>query len=363
VFLAFTLVSAALEIVMVSRNEHTLAAFVYAGSDLVRTALFVLPALALGSLRGVLVGAAAFAAIRVAAMFVYLWREFGRGLSVDLALWRDQLAYALPFALAVTIDVVQANFHQWVVATRFDAATFAIYAVGCLQIPLVDLVTTSTGNVMMVKMAEQPEGGQADALKLWHDTTARLASLMFPLAALLLLSAPSVIVFLFTRSYLASVPVFMVWCLMILPSAFAVDSVLRAYAQTRFLLVMNIVRLAVIAVLIGWFLTHFGLIGAVLVTLVGTTVVKAAAIMWIARLMNVGLTEVLPWKRLAVIAAHASVAVVPAWALVHMVTLPPLATLILTSATYAATYVAIWYGRVSVTSKLDIATPELIPNP
>src|SRR6266511_4203166 len=37
VFLAFTLVSAALEIVMVSRHEHTLAAFIYAGSDVVRT--------------------------------------------------------------------------------------------------------------------------------------------------------------------------------------------------------------------------------------------------------------------------------------------------------------------------------------
>jgi len=256
---------------------------------------------------------------------------------------------------------VQANYHQYVVASHFDAATFAIYAVGCLQIPLVDLVTTSTGNVMMVKMAEQPEGGQAGPLKLWHDTTARLASLMFPLAALLLLSAQSVIVFLFTRSYLASVPVFMVWCLMILPSAFAVDSVLRAHAQTRFLLVMNIVRLAVIAVLIGWFLTHFGLIGAVLVTLVGTTVVKGAAVVRIARLMNVGLSEVLPWKRLAVITAHASVAAVPAWIVTHIVTMPPLATLMLSSGTYAATYLAIWYARGSVTSKLDIATPELIP--
>src|SRR5204862_6303946 len=127
---------------------------------------------------------------------VYLWREFGAELHVDLRLWRNQLAYALPFALAVAIDVIQTNFHQWVIATRFDPATFAIYAVGCLQIPLVDLVCTSTANVMMVKMAEVPEGGQRDALRLWHDTTARLASLIFPLAAVLLLAARSMIVFL-----------------------------------------------------------------------------------------------------------------------------------------------------------------------
>jgi hypothetical protein len=52
VFLAFTLVSAALEIVMVSRKDHRIATVMYAGSDLLRTALLVLPALAFGSLRG-----------------------------------------------------------------------------------------------------------------------------------------------------------------------------------------------------------------------------------------------------------------------------------------------------------------------
>ena len=84
--------------------------------------------------------------------------------------------YALPFALAVGIEVVQVNLHQYVVASRFDAATFAIYAVGCLQIPLVDLICTSTANVMMVRMAEETGDGQRrTALALWHDTTCRLA--------------------------------------------------------------------------------------------------------------------------------------------------------------------------------------------
>jgi O-antigen/teichoic acid export membrane protein len=360
-FLAFTLISAALEIVMVSRSEHTVATLTYAGSDLLRTALFVLPALALGSLRGVLIGAAAFAAVRAIAMLGYFRKEFGRTLRVDLRLWRDQLAYALPFALAVGIDVIQANFHQWAVATRFDAATFAVYAVGCLQIPLVDLVCTSTGNVMMVKMAELAEEGRGRALELWHETTARLASLMFPLAALLLLCAHSVIVLLFTDSYAASVPVFMVWCLMILPAAFAVDSVLRAYAQTRFLLVMNIVRLSVIAALIGWFLGHLGLIGAVLVTLVGTSVVKIAAMVRIARLMNVGVRAVLPWKRLAIITAHSAAAAAPAWAVGRLVHLPPLAMIAVTGSTYVATFMAIWYVRAISERSVDVSDLRLDP--
>jgi O-antigen/teichoic acid export membrane protein len=344
VFLAFTLVSAVFEIVMVSRKEHASAAWVYAGSDLVRTALLVVPAIALWGLHGVLVGAAAFAVLRLAAMLVYLAREFGRDLRVDVALWRSQLAYALPFALAVGVEVVQANFHQYIVASRFDAATFAIYAVGCLQIPLVDLICTSTANVMMVKMGEEAgDGQQRAALALWHDTTCRLASLIFPLAALLLLTARGIIVTLFTSSYLASVPIFMIWCLTILPSAFSVDGVLRVYAQTRFLLVMNVVRLVLIAVLIGWFLSTFGMSGAVLVTLLGTSLVKAAGVARIARIMNVGIGDVLPWGRLAGIATHAGIAAVPAFWISRSVTLPPLVAVVATSAAYAAMFATVWY--------------------
>ena len=367
VFLGVTLVASAFEIVMVSRKEHTAGACTYAASDLARTALFVVPALVFRSLDAVLAGAVAFAVLRLVAMFVYLWREFGRELRVDLPLLRNQLAYALPFALAVGIEVVQANYHQWAVAAKFDAATFAIYAVGCLQIPLIDLVYTSTSNVMMVKMAELVHEPGPAALRLWHDTTARLASLFFPLAAFLLLTAHSIIVLLFTRAYEASVPVFVVWCLMILPAAFGVDGVLRVYAQTRFLLVMNIVRLAVVALLIGWCVSTFGLIGAVLVTLAGTTIVKVLALVKIARLMDVGIAHVLPWKRLVTHAAQAAAAAVPVLALGRLVSAPPFVALMLDGAVYVLTFATIWYARIAwqrreSQSGVDLI-PELTPNP
>jgi O-antigen/teichoic acid export membrane protein len=362
-FLGFMLIGAAFEIVMVSRKEHTSGAGVYAASDVVRTALFLVPAFVVGSLRSVLAGAVVFAGLRLVAMLAYFWREFGRGFRIDTTLWRSQLAYALPFALAVGIEVVQVNYHQWVVAARFDAATFAIYAVGCLQIPLIDLVYTSTCNVMMVRMAELARDGDVSAtnavLSLWHDTTARLASIFFPLAAVLMLTAHSVIVLLFTASYVASVPVFLVWCLMLLPSAFAVDGVLRVYAQTRFLLVMNIVRLLIVAGLIGWFISTWGLIGAVLVTLAGTTIVKAAALVRIAKLMHVGFAEVLPWKRLAIQAACAAAAVVPAWIVMRFVS-PPFLAAAVGGTTYAVTFALLWYLRAMRRSS---GFADLIPNP
>jgi len=342
IFLACMLTATVLEIVLIAERRHAVAAVTYAVSDIVRTLLFVLPAVIFVSLRAVFIGAAAFAALRLAATLVVLWRAFGPELRLDLPRWREQLAYALPFAAAVGIEVVLINYHQYVVAARFDAATFAVYAIGCMQIPLYDLIVTSTVNVFMVRMADAP--GREAALDLWHDTVTRLAFLIFPLVGLLVAGAQPLIVGLFTATYTASVPIFVLWTLTMLPAVMAVDAVLRVYAQTRFLLVMNLVRLGCVAGLIGAFLSSFGLTGAVLVTLVALTLTKSLGVVRIATVLGVGPRQVLPWRRLAGIAAMATVSMAPAASVQRLADWPPLLVFLLSSAAYTATYALLAYG-------------------
>jgi O-antigen/teichoic acid export membrane protein len=357
-FLALMLTSAVLEIVLMSRRRNAAAAWAYVTSDVARAACFVVPAAIGWGLRGVLAGAALFAAVRLVATLIVLWREFRSELRIDLPVLRRQLAYALPFALAVGIEVVHLNWHQYAVAARFDAAAFAIYAVGCLQIPVVDLIVSSTVNVMMVEMAAARERGPAEALRLWHDTIGRLSFMIFPIAALLVLMAREIIVVLFTTTYEASVPIFMLWSLTILTSVLAVDSVLRAFAQTRYLVAQNVVHLAIVAALVGPFLTYFGLGGAVLVTLLATAVVKTMAVRRISRLMGVRASHALPWKQLATAAACAALAVIPAFFIAKTTTLPPLVALILGALTYGLSYAALYYtaGRRTRAAILDTAT-------
>ena len=344
-YLMLMLVSAAFEIVMVARKQHLTAAWTYGASDVARTILLVIPAFLHGGLRAVLWGGVAFGTVRIIAMVHWLRREYGPELRPNRKLWKYQLAYALPFALAVGIEVLQTNLHSYVVASKFDASTFAIYAVGCLQIPLVDLITTSAANVMMVKMAEEGLHEQhSTALELWHHTMSRLALLIFPLAVVLLLLSRDVIVTLFTSTYVASVPIFMAWTLTIIPAVFCVDAVLRAYAQTRFLFAMNVIRLALVVALISWCLSTFGLVGAVLVTLLATTAVRIISIGRIAYLLKAPVTQILPWMHLAGIAVCAIVAAGPAYWLSRHSTLPRPVVLVSAGALYWVVYAVIAYA-------------------
>src|SRR5687768_7409079 len=182
-FLALMLISAVFEIVLISRKKPGTAAWAYALSDIARAACFVVPAALAFGLRGVMAGAVAFAGVRAVIAIVTLWREFGPALRPDTRVLARQLAYALPFALAVGIEVLHINWHQYAVAARFDATAFAVYAVGCLQVPVIDLIVTSAVNVMMVEMAVLKERDIAAARALWHDTMSRLAFMIFPVAA------------------------------------------------------------------------------------------------------------------------------------------------------------------------------------
>jgi O-antigen/teichoic acid export membrane protein len=295
-------------------------------------------------LSGLLVGAVAFAAIRCGLGVWYLGREFrGGGLYPDAGLFRAQLAYAMPLALAGLVEILQASFHQYFVAYRTDPATFAIYAVGCLQIPLVEVATASVLNVMMVRMSEQMGAGRdGAAVAVWHDSTRKLALLFAPMVGLLVVTAHPIIVLLFTARYAEAVPVFVVSSLGLLLPVIAVDAVLRVRAETRTLFGLNLVRLAVTIALIIPLVAVFGLVGAALATVLAAAATKAVGLVRIGRSMRMPFSRLLPWRGLGRITAAAVVAAVGA-ALVRMELETPFVSLVVASAVYGAAYLgALW---------------------
>ena len=343
-FLAMMLPAASLETVLVARKSFRWAAWSFAASDVTRALVLVALAVTVRRLDALLLGAIACAGVRLCAALWYFRREFGGALRPRAALFRTQLVYVLPFALAVIVDLVQVNYHNYAVSSRFDAATFAVYAVGCFQIPLIELVASPMCNVMMVRITEGLRDGRGDdALRVWSGTSRALALLFLPLTALMVTAAPDLIVFLFSERYRASVPIFMVWSLSIALSVLQTDGVLRAHGATRCLLGLSAARLVVTAVSIGAALSRWGLLGAVVVTIAVAAAAKAASLVRFAQLMRVGFARVLPWRQIAVIAALAAAAAVPAGALRSSVAASPAGGLVVTGLVYAACYAALLF--------------------
>jgi O-antigen/teichoic acid export membrane protein len=342
VYLLLMLMAAVLEIVLLAGKRYAWTASAYGVSDLLRAGFLLIPALLMRRVDALFVGAIAFAALRAGTVLLYLGREFRRELRPDPRLLRQQLAYAGPFGLAVLIEMLQANFHQYAVSYHFDAATFAVYAVGCLSPPFVDFVSTPAGNVMMMRMSAHAAEGRRKVMQaVWRDTARKLFLLIAPVVGLQLVAAREIIVVLFTSTYLASVPIFMVWSTAILLATAQADGVLRVYADTRFLLLLSTVRLLLVLALIVPCLLEFGLVGAALATVLATAVTKGIALGRVKRLLQADVASVLPWGSLGAVAAAAGGAAVAALIVKSQLDLAAPLVLVATIGVYAATYLAL----------------------
>ena len=339
VYVLLSVTSVALEIVMTSRQQFFATSVSYAVSEMVRAAAFIVPALLTGRLEWVLVGVIAFAAVRLVATLIYVFREFRGHVSPHAGALREQLVYALPFFASSLLADWGSQFHQYAVSHYYDAATFAIYAVGCLNIPLVELVHSPVSNVMMVRMAESVKDRHADAvLEIWNDTTRKLALVFFPMLGLLLVSAREVIVFLFTSNYLASVPIFMIWSFSVLLPVLQTDAVLRVYAETRFLLYASVFKLAASVALIYLFIRMFDLWGAALMTLIVAFATKIICLARFKHIAKIPLPELLPWKSLAANAAVTAAVAAAALLIKSHLQGPILVTLVVTGVLFCAVY-------------------------
>jgi O-antigen/teichoic acid export membrane protein len=357
-FLGLMLFTSALEITMISRQRYRWACASYVASDVGRALLLIGPALAGAGLRGILWGAIASAVPRLLAGAVYVRRDFPGTFVVDRDLRRHQLAYALPFALAVLIELMQSTLHQYVVSNRFDVATFAIYSVGCLQIPIVDLLAGPAGSVMMVRLADaRRRADDADFIGAFRDTTRKLGLFFLPLFALLVVVAPDLIVGLFTSTYAAAAPIFRIWCLSVLLVVLQTDGLMRALAETRYLVLVNIVRLVLIGALVGPLLSMQGLLGPVIATLLAQLVAKVMMLARYRSRLHVRFGELLPWTGLLRIATAAAGAAVAALAVSAAVTAAPMVRVCAISGAYLVAYaiLLLMSGSLSDAEKRELA--------
>lgn len=252
-----------LETAALALQEARLAAAFIVVSQLLKTAFMVVAVLRYQSVDSLLYAAIILFAIQSIVLVAYLHRRYPRfWAGIDIPFFRRQLAYALPFGLAVLLYVFQTDVHNYFVSHSFSAAEFAIYSVGCFQLPLIAMLYESVGAVMIPRMSRlQDEDKKREMLELTVNATQRLAFFYFPLFCFLMIVAGEFITTLFTREYAASAAIFRVNLFALPLFSLVVDPITRAYPKAgRFLLK---VRIAICVLLLGIFWLGLGRLGLI----------------------------------------------------------------------------------------------------
>ncbi len=268
---------------------------------------------------GLFWAATAFSVVRVAGLFLIVGTKTVPWARPRWSLFRQQLAYSLPFAGSSYLYVAQRYFSQYAVSASFDAATFALFTVAAFHMPVVDIVFTPLSDVMIVHVGKAHHDGRMDrARAAWDDCVQKLAAILFPATACAWLFGPTVLPLLFTHKYDGSVPLFMLATAEIPLWVLPLDALLRAAGATRFLFIFNGARIVVTAALVLGGIHAFGLPGAIVGGVVSEALARVGMMARGRRFLDVSWARMCDWPALVRTGAAAGCACAPAWAVRHL---------------------------------------------
>jgi O-antigen/teichoic acid export membrane protein len=340
----FLVASSFVEYVAIANGDVRLAAALVVAIQLSRMLFLIGAAVLVGSLTSLLIAAVLHGAVQMGITLWYLTRRFPRfwrRWSWDLM--RAQLAYAIPLGGAGLLAIAQEDLHHYVVSNRFDAAAYAVYAVGCMQIPLLLVFRDSVGTVMIARVAALRQAGATrEIVNLTARMLRKLAVILFPLYFLLLVTGRELITVLFTAEYIQSWPIFAI-NLTLIPSLFlatAYDPILRAYPEHfAFLLKARAVLVVVLFGGLWWATGRFGLLGAISAVVSVSMLERVIVGIKVTRILRLGAADWVLLKDVGWILVSATAgALVAIAAKSALASARPLVVLAITGAVFIAIY-------------------------
>jgi O-antigen/teichoic acid export membrane protein len=254
-----------------------------------KTALVIVAAVLFRTVEAVLWAAVFQGILQSAALLWYLrtrfpgyWRHFDRGIA------SQQFRYAAPFGLQGLLYSVQTDLHNYLVANRFTAAQYAVYAVGTAQLPFTGIVRDSFNAVLIPKVSKlQQEDKREEIRHLLFRAWRKLAAVLLPICAVLLVLGRDFIAVLYTPRYLESYPIFALNLTLLVFAVFVSDAIVRAFAEHRFVFLRIRIVTAVLQIPASIIaMNYMGMIGALFGVLLVTVFERILSLHQVFRLIG-----------------------------------------------------------------------------
>ena len=322
-----------------------------------KTALLIGAATMIGTVRSLVIAALIQGTVQVGLLLVYLARRFpGFWKSFDWPLLRRQGGYALPLGFSALVLQMQETLPHLFVSHAFGPIGYAVYAVGVFNLPLIGILRESAGAVMLPRINQlESENEARQILVLVASAARKLALVYLPVFAFLVVAGRDLVIFLFTKQYADSWPIFAVARLMIPLSVIVLDPITRAHEERFFFLRLRMAVLAVVIVVLWAGAPRIGLVGVISVVVGAGMFTWSVAVIRMARMLGFGARDLPLFRPVALIAASSVVAaLVSALARATLAEDPAWLALAAAGPAFAVTYAAgLWL--TGVVAKAEVA--------
>lgn len=345
-FLVFWSLSNNLEIVLTATKKvfhASLFVFVSAGTKSLITIVIVT---IFGGLKAVLIGFVTLGVIRFFLFMVHIIQQKNFSFTCfDKKLFKELLQYSVPLGVAVCVNSLMEYTSQFVVSNQLSVTEFAMYSIGCFQVPFIGMVSMSVSRVAIVKICElHKKHENSDITILLNNSFRKLAMVFFPAFVLLWAVAHDFIVLLYTDAYTASIPIFRTFIWILPLSAILVEYVPNALGDSIYVFRVNCITfvLNICAVLV--LLHFFGMPGAAAGFVFARAMRKILILSYLKNNLNTCWGALFPYKACIKIFLFAILSLLPGLIFQQFIPLNPVGNLLSQGLLYGITCMVFFWN-------------------
>jgi len=236
-------------------------------------------------------------------LFFYIRKNYNINLKTkrwNVTYFLSQIKYSYPLALANIFSNIGKKADRFILSAFFSSSDFAVYSIANYKVPIVNLLFPSISNVIVPQISKKREEGNIEEVKrLWHKMIIVLGTVTIPTIIYFFVIAKPLITFLYTDQYISAVNIYRIVLLSMFALILRGTTILMAYGNTKFIFYTQVVYM-IFSVGIGYFLIkNFGLFGAAF-TLVFLVLMRELAYIYKSKLiLNLNLSDWMPWGKLS----------------------------------------------------------------
>lgn len=252
--------------------------------------LVVVPAVLNQSVQFILTGLVISAVLR----YFWLWGLFifFQQIHFSFSFVKKHLKLGGPLVVATFLSGSAQFVDGFIVTSRFDEGTFAVFRYGARELPLAMLLANALSSAMLPEFARK-ENLKQNLVKLKKSVT-RLMHFLFPVTAVLLLVSHPVFPVLFNPRFEESATIFNIYLLLIISRLLMPQTILNGLKHTDEIMRASFFELILNVSLSLLFVQYWGIAGIAFATFAAYLFEKIYLVLTVKRKLNIQLNEYHP---------------------------------------------------------------------
>jgi O-antigen/teichoic acid export membrane protein len=239
--------------------------------------------------------------------YCWLWGMFiyYSEISISWSFLKAHIKLGTPLVAATFLSGSAQFVDGFIVTSRFDESTFAVFRYGARELPLAALLANALSSAMLSEFGIREKLNET--LERLKKSVTRLIHFLFPLTGLLLLVSYPLFPVLFNPDFQESATIFNVYLLLVISRLLMPQTILNGLQKTNQIMVASLLELVVNVALSLVFVQFWGIAGIAFATFIAYLFEKLYLIAVVKRSLNIRLALYLPvniylWYSLGIIA-------------------------------------------------------------